>query len=619
MSTTQQTQTKSKRNIGKKQRRRKLQLRTKHRRTVRSKPLIGISKSSKKNNNKESISTTKQNSNNNDVNGIKQTENKITTSIIKTTSTTTTETASSSSTISSTAISSTSIGHKTMINKTLRKKKKKGQLGINKAQLKRQKNARDDKKKQKDKKQIADDIDIDKKQKLGKHKIYIHNKQKEREKDSGLLKINGNIEQFKSLKVNQILEIRHLETNKTLTLKISKIEKSGATNWSLSIDSEIAMIFNLNKSMNCDIYLINALSLELLQIEITFKNQYISRGKQWKIETDLINRIVHINENIKNNKKGYDINVKCCKSLKKDGEIVSCGLITRKTKFLWRSNSAWFIYLVQLSKEMWDFSGNDDDGKQIHFEKFIDGFLKTVMAKWKKNQCQHVYSIIFFSRTFYENDDVKNMNASPNTKQRNNHFTYNGTNINGKNINGKTAKVFNLDSDNRYYQDHYMVVVRNWTGNDWNKLSRKLREAFDTFPMKVKWKRGENIEKNGKTGNISVAAEGNLLQAIQLSLNVLDKHYIDRDLHRTGMSITVVTAGNGLYFVDKSLATFTKVRILNNGINCDIVSMSKPPIHPTPLFVYGSPLAFGMFIYYILYVYISSLSDNLHNIKDRRK
>lgn len=146
-----------------------------------------------------------------------------------------------------------------------------------------------------------------------------------------------------------------------------------------------------------------------------------------------------------------------------------------------------------------------------------------------------------------------------------------------------------------------MVVVRNWSSNNWNELARKLRMAFDEFPVHVGWPRYYQKKKGPEHQyqasprvDLSVAAEGNVLEAIQLSINVLDKHYIDRDLHRTGMSITVVTAGNGLFFVDRSLATFTKVRILNNGINCDIVSMSKPPIHPTPLFVYGSPLAFGM-------------------------
>eukprot|EP01083_Nonionella_stella_P054578 144078_1 len=383
---------------------------------------------------------------------------------------------------------------------------------------------------------------------LGKHKIHIHNQEKHLA--HGLLRINANISEFGYLKMDDILSI-----NDNLTLKISCIDCGGATNWHLSIDEMIAQEYGIAPHSTATIRHINPLSLELSQTEVTFKNQYISRGTLWKIERDLVKRIVHVNEQIKCTEKGYDLNIKQMKSMAKQGEIVSCGLITSNTKFLFRSKSACFVYLVQLSKEMWDFNK-----KQIHFETFIDGFLKTLINKWKHNDCNHAYSIIFFSRTYYDYDHVKSNRSS------------------------RLTKVFNKDSDDRYYRDHYMVVVRNWSTTNWNQLSQKLREAFDIFPRRVRWKR--NINK------ISVAAEGNLLEAIQLALNVLDKHYIDRDLHRTALSITVVTAGSGHFFVDKALSTFTKVRILNNGINCDIVSMTNPPLHPTPLFIYGSPLAF---------------------------
>ena len=39
------------------------------------------------------------------------------------------------------------------------------------------------------------------------------------------------------------------------------------------------------------------------------------------------------------------------------------------------------------------------------------------------------------------------------------------------------------------------------------------------------------------------------LEAINVTLNVLDKHYMDRDLTRTGNSIVMISAGAGVFEV----------------------------------------------------------------------
>eukprot|EP01083_Nonionella_stella_P256482 879029_1 len=417
-----------------------------------------------------------------------------------------------------------------------RRKGTQSKLGVSKDQLKRQQNA-----------QINNSMHI--LNNLGKHNIHIH----KQEKRFGLLRINSNISEFADLKMEDILSI-----NGNVTLKISCIDCAGATEWSLSIDEIIAKKYNITPHSISLICRINPLSVELSQIEVTLKNQFISRRTLWKIERDLLERIVHINEHIKCNEKGYDLEIKEMQSMaKRDHEMVSCGLITHNTEFLFRSKSAYFMYLVQISKEMWDFNN-----QQTNFEIFIDGFLKTLLTKWKQNECNHAYSIIFFSRTYC---DIYYTNRERSSRLTN---------------------MFNRDSHRRFYRyrDYYEVVVRNSSTTNWRHLRQILLQAFDIFPRRVKWE--------GNVNRISMASEGNLLEAIQLALNLFDTHYIDRDLHRTALSITVVTAGNGHYFVDKTLTTFTKVRILNNGINCNIVSMTHPSLHPSPLFIYGSPLAF---------------------------
>ncbi len=52
----------------------------------------------------------------------------------------------------------------------------------------------------------------------------------------------------------------------------------------------------------------------------------------------------------------------------------------------------------------------------------------------------------------------------------------------------------------------------------------------------------------------STATQGNILEAINITLNLLHLHYIDRDLHRTGNSIVIITAGNGVFEIEKNLA-----------------------------------------------------------------
>jgi hypothetical protein len=64
----------------------------------------------------------------------------------------------------------------------------------------------------------------------------------------------------------------------------------------------------------------------------------------------------------------------------------------------------------------------------------------------------------------------------------------------------------------------------------------------------------------------STAAQGNILEAINTALNVMQLHYIDRDLHRCGNSVVIVSAGSGLFEVDKNLAGITKQRMMDNGI-----------------------------------------------------
>lgn len=43
-------------------------------------------------------------------------------------------------------------------------------------------------------------------------------------------------------------------------------------------------------------------------------------------------------------------------------------------------------------------------------------------------------------------------------------------------------------------------------------------------------------------------------QALNVTLNVLQKHYVDRDLTRSGNSVVMISAGTGVFYVDGRLS-----------------------------------------------------------------
>jgi hypothetical protein len=56
-------------------------------------------------------------------------------------------------------------------------------------------------------------------------------------------------------------------------------------------------------------------------------------------------------------------------------------------------------------------------------------------------------------------------------------------------------------------------------------------------------------------GRIAAADHGNLLEAVNLSLNVFDRHHVDRVFQRSGLGILVISPTGGVYEVSVCLST----------------------------------------------------------------
>ena len=169
----------------------------------------------------------------------------------------------------------------------------------------------------------------------------------------------------------------------------------------------------------------------------------------------------------------------------------------------------------------------------------------------------HSLTVVFFSRTF--------LTAAPSSAHGRNHDS-------------------NVQRDlyGRKYEDHCRVVIENETRTDWDTIVVRLKEAFLSYPHEVGW----NLSSGVGARRPSTAGQGNLLETVNVTLNLLQYHFLDRDLHRTGNSIVVVSAGNGVFEVDKKLAFITQQRMMDNGIGSDMLSLGLPPLHVAPFFLY---------------------------------
>ena len=113
-------------------------------------------------------------------------------------------------------------------------------------------------------------------------------------------------------------------------------------------------------------------------------------------------------------------------------------------------------------------------------------------------------------------------------------------------------------------KDFYKVIADNVTQKtNWDSIVTDVKKAFVSYPSEVGW----TVSRDNTYSRVpSTAAQGNILEAINTALNVMKLHYIDRDLKRSGNSVVIISAGSGLFEVDKNLAGITKQRMMDNGI-----------------------------------------------------
>uniref|UniRef100_A0A673NG14 DEP domain-containing protein 5-like n=1 Tax=Sinocyclocheilus rhinocerous TaxID=307959 RepID=A0A673NG14_9TELE len=351
---------------------------------------------------------------------------------------------------------------------------------------------------------------------------------------------------FPQVKLGDIVEIAHPNDEYSPLLLQVKSLKEDLQKETISVDQTVAQAFKLRAYQDVIINIVDPKDVTLDLVELTFKDQYIGRGDMWRLKKSLVSTCAYVTQKV----EFAGIRAQASELWVK-GEKVTCGYISKDTRVLFRSTSAMVYIFIQMSCEMWDFDIYGD----LYFEKAVNGFLSDLFAKWKEKNCSHEVTVVLFSRTFYS---AKSLEEFPEIQR---------------------ASV-RQDHEGCYYEDFYRVVAQNERRDEWMSLLITIKKLFIQYPVLVRLKGADEF----LCGNNSTAAQGNYLEAINLSFNVFDKHYINRNFDRTGQMSVVITPGVGVFEVDRLLMILTKQRMIDNGIGVDLVCMGEQPLHAVPLF-----------------------------------
>uniref|UniRef100_A0AAV2JQY5 DEP domain-containing protein n=1 Tax=Knipowitschia caucasica TaxID=637954 RepID=A0AAV2JQY5_KNICA len=351
---------------------------------------------------------------------------------------------------------------------------------------------------------------------------------------------------FPQVRLGDIIEIAHPTDEYSPLLLQVKSLKEDLQKETISVDQTVAQVFKLRAYQDVIVSIVDPKDVTLDLVELTFKDQYIGRGDMWRLKKSLVSTCAYVSQKV----EFAGIRAQASELWVK-GEKVTCGYISEDSRVVFRSTSAMVYIFIQMSCEMWDFDIYGD----LYFEKAVNGFLSDLFTKWKEKNCSHEVTVILFSRTFYNG---KSLDEFPEALRGSIH----------------------QDHEGRFCEDFYRVVAQNERRDEWTSLLVTIKKLFIQYPVLVRLKEADGFP----VGYNSSAVQGNYLEAINLSFNVFDKHYINRNFDRTGQMSVVITPGVGVFEVDRLLMILTKQRMIDNGIGVDLVCMGEQPLHAVPLF-----------------------------------
>ncbi|KAK5103177.1 vacuolar membrane-associated protein iml1 [Lithohypha guttulata] len=339
----------------------------------------------------------------------------------------------------------------------------------------------------------------------------------------------------------------------------------------VSIHKSIAAAFGFTSPSQIDVTKVIKEESTSSHVEICFRDAYLSRSDMWRFASqELVGKTVYVGQKLLflNSLRAT------VRRIHVAGNHAQVGYFGNTTVPVFRSEAARYVIFIQMSSEMWDFDSEGDG--EILFNRVVNGFLPELFKRWSAMDLRHLVSIVMFGRLEYRLSDMAEILSASFANQ-----------------------TFSAESNRPFdHQDFYRVVVTDMASAQWTVILDELKRGFRVFLRDVSlFKKPEtglnarlseegNEQPDKITGKLSGALKGNILEAINLAASQFSNDYIDRDLIRTGISTVVITAGSGVFDVDRDLLKLTSETLTNNGIGIDIVCLSRMPLHSVPLFRY---------------------------------
>ena len=373
---------------------------------------------------------------------------------------------------------------------------------------------------------------------------------------------SGEVEEVSSRDDSQILDRQSsresqeaLDTNKQskclLSLRPLPEEiKVKHPSMQISITGTIAAAFGFRNRSQVVASLVSKEDNTASHVEIGFRDVYLARSDMWKlVENEFVGKTVYSGQRVV-----FLGTVKAVvKNIHVQGQRVNAAYFAPTTVPVFRSEAARYVLFIQMSREMWDF---DSEGNgEILFSRVINGFLPDLFRRWSSLEVRHLVTIVMFGRLEYGLHDF----ATPGEPEKT----------------LRSAKPGNATP--KAYEDFYRVVVTDMASAKWTTILDELKKDFRVFLRDVSLEHQVNPVQSIREpqdqqarlpdrirGRLSTAMKGNILEAINIASFQFASDFVDRDLLRTGISVVVITAGSGVFDVDRDLLNLTSGKTSSN-------------------------------------------------------